>query len=145
DLNYLFNPGELSAPPRVFARDHLGLLAQDGGRFEMTRSGQVPQDLLRFITDHAGVTGSTLLDHFGSPPFGYVADVVRACLVGLLRGGKIQATVPGLGELTSVQDPGAREFVQDRNLRKAELHPKKDTSIDGRGRNAACKLFETQF
>ncbi|HEU5075485.1 MAG TPA: BREX system P-loop protein BrxC, partial [Polyangiaceae bacterium] len=145
DLAYMFLPGELSAPPRVFARDQLGLLEQDGGRFEVTCSGQVPQDVLRFVCDNAGVNGSTLLEHFGSPPFGYTADVVRACLVGLLRGGKIQVSAPGLGELTSVQDPGARELVQDRNLRKAELYPKKDTSIDARGRNTACKLFETQF
>jgi len=36
------------------------------------------------------VSGATLLSHFGAPPYGYVGNVVRACVAGLLRAAKLR-------------------------------------------------------
>jgi hypothetical protein len=41
--------------------------------------------VLDYIDDERGVSGTTLLAHFGAPPYGYTAAVVKACVAGLLR------------------------------------------------------------
>jgi hypothetical protein len=65
--------------------------------------------------------------------------------MGLMRGHKLRVRVPGVGELTSVRDEGARELFKENTLRKSEFFPNKDESVTARDRNAICKLFQDQF
>lgn len=146
DLKFLVDSADLGAPPPVFGESKLGILIQDSGRFEATCSGQVPSEIFGVIEKQAGVSGSTLLSHFGGPPYGYTSDIVRACLVGLLRGRKLRARVPGVGELTSFRDEGVRELFKDQTLRKTEFFPHlDDNKPTPRDLNAICKMFKEQF
>lgn len=145
DLKFLVESKDLGAPPPVFGESKLGILVQDSGRFEATCSGQVPSEIFGVIEKQAGVSGSTLLSLFGGPPYGYTSDIIRACLVGLLRGHKLRVRIPGIGELTSVRDEGARELFKDQTLRKTEFFPNKEETVTQRDRNAICKMFAEQF
>lgn len=145
DIVYLIDNADLAAPPPVFGQDRLGLLMLDAGRYEVTCHGQVPSAVLAFVTANPGVTGSTLLSHFGAPPHGVPPDVIKAVVVGLLRGGKVRIQVPGAAELTSVRDEGARELLKDTGLRKAELLPNTTEVLEARDRTAICKLFKDHF
>jgi hypothetical protein len=145
DIVYLIDNTELAAPPAVFGQDRLGLLTLDAGRYEVTCHGRVPKDVLGYVTANPVVTGSTLLAHFGAPPHGVPPDVLKAVVVGLLRGAKVRIQVPGGSELTSVRDEGVRELLKETGLRKAELLPNTKEALDPRDRSAICKLFAEHF
>jgi hypothetical protein len=145
EIDFLIDSRDLQGPPQVFGQDRLGILTLDAGRYEPSCDGAVPAAIFKMLVSQPGVTGSTLLQHFGSPPHGYAVDIVRACLVGLLRGHKIRARAPGLGDLTSIRDAGAHELFADRNLRKAEFFPNSDETLSPRDKAGICKLFEEHF
>jgi hypothetical protein len=145
DILYLIDNPDLSAPPAVFGQERLGLLTLDAGRYEVTCHGRVPADLLDYVGKNAGVTGSTLLAHFGGPPHGVPPDVLRAAVVGLLRGGKVRIQMQGGPELTSVRDEGVRELLKDTGLRKAELFPNTKEVLEPRDRTAICTFFKDEF
>jgi hypothetical protein len=145
DLLYLIDNADLAAPPAVFGQERLGLLTLDAGRYEVTCHGRVPADVLDYVGKNKGVTGSTLLAHFGGPPFGVPPDVLRACIVGLLRGGKVRIQMQGGPELTSVRDEGVRELLKDTGLRKAELFPNTKEVLEPRDRTAICKFFKDEL
>ncbi|MFW5920744.1 MAG: BREX system P-loop protein BrxC, partial [Polyangiales bacterium] len=145
DILYLIENAELTAPPPVFGQDRLGLLTLDAGRYEVTCSGRLPSDVLAFVREHGGVTGSTLLAHFGAPPHGVPPDVLRASVVGLLRAGKIRIELPAIGEITSVRDEGARELLKETGLRKAKLTLNTVETLSPRDRNAICAMFRDQL
>jgi len=148
DIVYLIENTELAAPPPVLCQERLGVLMLDAGRYEVVCNGRVPSDVLSYVKEQGGtqgpgsVTGSTLLAHFGSPPHGVPPDVLRAAVVGLLRGGKIRIELPGIGEITSVRDEGARELLKDTGLRKAKLTENTVETLLPRDRNAICALFK---
>jgi len=141
DIIYLIENTELAAPPPVLCEDRLGILTLDAGRYEVACSGRVPTDVLAFVKEYGGVVGSSLLSHFGAPPHGVPPDVLRAAVVGLLRGGKIRIEIPGIGDITSVRDEGARELLKDTGLRKAKVTENTKETLSPRDRNAICKLF----
>ncbi|MEI9942162.1 MAG: BREX system P-loop protein BrxC [Pseudomonadota bacterium] len=145
DIAYLIDNTELAAPPPVFGQERLGLLTLDAGRYEVTCHGRVPKDVLDYVTKNPGVTGSTLLAHFGSPPHGVPPDVLKAVVVGLLRGAKVRIQMQGAAELTSVRDEGVRELLKETGLRKAELHPNTKEALEPRDRTAICKFFGDYF
>src|SRR5690606_32077476 len=113
ELKFLVDSKDLGAPPPVFGESKLGILVQDSGRFEATCTGQVPSEIFGVIEKQPSISGSSLLVFFGGPPHGYTSDIVRTCLVGLLRGHKLRVRIPGIGELTSVRDEGARELFKE--------------------------------
>ncbi|KYF76807.1 hypothetical protein BE11_22350 [Sorangium cellulosum] len=141
EILYLIENAELTAPPPVLGQDRLGILSLDAGRYEVTCTGRVPTDVLAYVKEHGGVTGSTLLAHFGSPPHGVAPDVVRAAVVGLLRARKVRIEIAGVGEITSPRDEGARELLKDTGLRKAKLTENTVEALSPRDRNAICALF----
>ena len=145
DVLFLIDNTELVAPPPVLCQERLGILSLDAGRYEVTCGGRVPADVLKHVKDCAGVTGASVLEHFGKPPHGTPPDVVRAVVVGLLRGGKIRVELTGVGELTSVRDEGARDLLKDTGLRKARLFENTKETLKPRDRNAICTLFKTQL
>lgn len=123
----------------------LGILAMDAGQTIATCSGAVPQRILQYIEANNGASGATLLTHFGKPPYGYPLDVVRACLVGLLRAARIAVNPDGGGEMvTSYFDAGARDVFQtDRALRQADFVPARASEITQSDLVRIRKLFES--
>lgn len=145
EILYLIESSELTAPPPVLGQEGLGILTLDAGRYEVTCSGRVLVDLLAYVKELPGVLGSTLIAHFGSPPHGIPPDVLRAGIVGLLKGRRLRVELPGVGELTSVRDEGARELLKDTGLRKARLFENTKDPVGPRDRNAICTLFKEMF
>lgn len=144
ELNQLFEV-TLAGPSTKFMEGGLGILALDAGRYTFTCSGQEPSRLLEYI-EQSGASGSTLLSHFGKPPYGYPADVVRACLLGLLRASKIRIRPEQGPEITSFRDPGTRDlFRRERDLRRAELFAARDTTVTLRDRIAICSFFKNRL
>jgi len=137
---------ELSGPSPKFLPADLGILELDAGRFVPTCSGQVPARILQRIEDEKGLSGASLLTHFGKPPYGYPNPVVRACVAGLLRAGKVRIRPDGAAEITSVRDAGVRElFDKERGLIRADIFPAGETEIGPRDRTRICRFFEEQL
>jgi len=136
---------DLTAPPPVLGQERLGILTLEAGRYEVTCTGRVPTDVLAYVKDQGGILGATLLAHFGGPPHGVPPDVVRAAVVGLLRGKKIRVEITGVGEITSVRDEGARELLKEGGLKKAKLSENTVEPLAPRDRNAICTLFRDQL
>lgn len=134
---------ELSGASYKFMPQGLGILALDAGKYAPTCQGEVPSRIEQYVVNEKGTPGARLLAHFGGPPFGYPADMVKACLAGLLRAGKIRIRPDSGTEVTSVQDPGARDlFTKDRDLKRADILPPSSQGVTARDRIAICKFFE---
>jgi hypothetical protein len=144
DILFLIENQDLSAPPPVLCQGRLGLLKLDADRYEVTTEATVPRELLDFITRNPGVTGSTVLEHFGSPPHGVPPDVLKATVVGLLRGRRVRIELDS-NELTSASDEGARELLKETGLRKARLFLNTTEVLQPKDRNAICKVFRDAF
>ena len=141
ELNQLLEK-QLSGPSTKFMDEGLGILSLDAGRYVATCSGDVPDRIVKFLQG-SGASGSTLLSHFGKPPYGYPEDVIKACLAGLLRASKIRIRPEEGPEITSVQDPGTKDlFRKTTELRRADILPARETEVGPRDRVAICKLFE---
>lgn len=142
ELAQLLEPN-LSGPSHKFMKDGLGILELDAGKYMPTCSGEVPSRIGQYIQNENGVSGHVLLTHFGGPPYGYPVDVVKACLVSLLRATKVRIRPETGPEITSVRDPGARDmFTKDRDIKRADLLPPNETSISPRDKIAICKFFK---
>jgi len=137
---------ELSGLPSKFLTGDLGIVELDAGRYVPTCSGVVPRRIQEHIESEGGLGGSTLLAHFGGPPYGYTANVVKACVAGLLRAGKVRLQPDGAGEITAVRDADVRDlFDKDRTFRRATIFPAGDDDIGFPARARICKFFEEQL
>ncbi len=137
---------ELSGPSTKFLAGDLGILELDSGRYVPACSGVVPARIKDHITLEGGLLGTTLLAHFGGPPYGYTANVVKACIAGLLRAGKLRIAPESSLEITGVRDAGVRDlFEKDRAFRRATFFPSGDDDISSQARARICKFFETQL
>src|SRR5690606_35705291 len=101
---------ELSGPSPKFLADELGVHELDAGRFVPACSGVVPRRVEEHIEAEGGVSGTSLLAYFGGPPYGYTANVVKACVAGLLRAGKVRLQPESGSEITAIRDAGVREL-----------------------------------
>jgi type VI secretion system protein ImpJ len=126
----------------VLGDSQLGILSLDAGRYEVTCAGRLPQEVLAYVRELGGVTGATVLAHFGGPPHGVPSDTLRAVVVGLLRAGKVRVEIAGKGEITSAFDEGARELLSDGGLRKARLGENTKETLQPRDRAAICTVFK---
>ncbi|MCB9489065.1 MAG: BREX system P-loop protein BrxC, partial [Deltaproteobacteria bacterium] len=123
ELKQLLEP-TLSGPSTKFMDAGLGILSLDSGRYVASCDGTVPTRIFEVIERDGGASGSTLLANFGKPPYAYPADVIKACLAGLVRGEKIRVRPEDGPLITSVRDPGAQDlFLKDRDFRRAEFFP----------------------
>ena len=137
---------ELSGPSPKFLTGELGILEVDSGRYVAACGGVVPRRVLEHIESEGGVSGTALLTHFGGPPYGYTPNVVKACVAGLLRGGKIRIQAEGGGEITAVRDAGVRDlFEKDRDFRRASIFPAGDDDIGVPARARICRFFEREL
>ena len=134
--------GELSGPSPKFLPSDLGILEVDGGRYVPACSGEVPGRVQEYIAGEGGVGGSALLAHFGAPPYGYTANVVKACVAGLLRAGKVRIQPEAGVEITAIRDAGVRDlFERDRAFRSAMILPPKKNGIGPQDRARICRFF----
>jgi hypothetical protein len=146
EIQVLIQP-ELSAPSPKFLPDELGILELDAGRYVPACSGPVPRRVLEHIEKESGVSGGQLLTHFGKPPYGYTQGVVKACVAGLLRAGRVKLLPDGGNEITAVRDAGVRELLTagDRDFRRATVYPAGADDIGPRTRAEICRFFEDRL
>lgn len=137
---------ELSGPSPKFLAGDLGILELDSGRYVPACSGVVPRRVQETIDAEGGLGGTTLLAHFGGPPYGYTANVVKACVAGLLRAGKVRLQPEGGSEITAIRDAGVRDlFDKDRAFRRATIFPAGDDEIGFQALARICKFFEERL
>ena len=142
ELLQLLQP-ELSGPSPKFLGKDLGILELDSGRYVPACSGVVPRRIQEHIEAEGGLSGTGLLAYFGGPPYGYTANVVKACVLGLLRAGKLTIQPEGGAEITAVRDAGVRDvFEKDRSFRRATFFPSGEDEIGVQTRARICKFFE---
>ncbi len=115
---------DLRGVSNKFLADGLGLLEQDSGRFVATCTGVVPTRIKEYVAEQNGVSGQALLTEFGGPPCGYAPDVVRACVLGLLRGSHISIRPASGAKITSVRDADVLDiFRKDKDFKQADILP----------------------
>ncbi|MCA9627282.1 MAG: BREX system P-loop protein BrxC [Myxococcales bacterium] len=135
---------ELTGPSTKFMDSGLGILSLDAGKYVATCQGAIPARVLQEVQSTKGLTGQALIATFVSPPYGYAADVVKACCAGLLRGKKIRIRPDHGEDITSYQDPGVRDiFNRDRDFRRAEFFLAIEGAVTQRDRIAIRKFFQT--
>ncbi len=137
---------ELQGSSRKFLPEGLGILEHDAGRLVATCRGEVPQRIRSYVVAEDGCPGAALLAHFGGPPYGHPADVVKACLAGLLRAGLVRIRPESGPEITSYGDPDARNmFERDRDLKRADILPPSAGGLKPRDRVAIVRFFEERL
>ena len=137
---------ELSGVSHKFMENELGVLSLDAGKYVPSCGGEIPTRIKDEIERNNGMGGGNLLAYFGGAPYGYPFDVVRACLLGLLRANKIYIRTESNQKITSYADAGVEDlFKKDRDLRRAEILPASESDITGRDRTAICKFFEASL
>jgi hypothetical protein len=141
EINQLLEK-QLAGPSNKFLESGLGILSLDSGRYVATCAGSEPSRILNHIEATKGTSGGALITHFGSPPYGYPLDVVRACIAGLVRAGKIRIRPEQGPEITSINDPGTRDVFKDRGLRRADIFPAKEGAITPRDKVAIRSFFK---
>ncbi|MBI5543786.1 MAG: BREX system P-loop protein BrxC [Deltaproteobacteria bacterium] len=134
---------QLAGPSNKFMEKGLGILSLDAGKYIPSCTGIEPKRVFEFIDAAKGTSGSALIGHFGGPPYGYPVDVVRACMAGLLRAGKVRIRPDGAPEITSINDPGTRDlFKLDRQFRGADVFPAREGEITPRDKVAIRGFFK---
>lgn len=137
---------ELAGPSPKFLPGDLGILDLDSGRYVPACSGVVPTRIAEHIRAEGGTGGTALLAFFGRPPYGYTPNVVKACVAGLLRAGKIRIQPEGSAEITGFRDAGVRDlFEKDLTFKRANIFPAGDDDIGVAARNKICRFFETRL
>jgi hypothetical protein len=135
---------ELTGPSPKFLGTDLGILELDAGRYTPSCTGVVPVRVLEHIEAEQGTSGAALLAHFGGPPYGYTPNVVKACVLGLLRASKVRLHPEGAKvDITAVRDAGVQSlFDGDRLFRRAEIFPAGKPPITPQDRARICRFFE---
>jgi hypothetical protein len=134
---------DLSGPSPKFLKDELGILELDAGRYVPTCSGVIPRRILERIEKEDGTSGGALISNFAGPPFGYTPEVVKACVLGLLRASKLQIETEDGTKITAPRDAGVRDvFDKVTSFRRATLLPSGDDDIGVTARAKICKFFE---
>ncbi len=129
-----------------FMPGDLGILALDAGRFVIACSGTVPTRVLEYITSEGAASGQTLLAHFGGPPYGYTANVLRACVLGLLRATRVKARTESGSTITDLRHGSAYDtFEKDRNFRRTSFSPADVDPIGLPVRAKICDFFKKAF
>jgi hypothetical protein len=137
---------ELSGPSPKFLTGDLGILELDAGRYVPSCGGVVVRRIQEYIESEGGSSGTALLARFGGPPYGYTANVVKACVAGLLRATKVRVQPEGGDEITAIRDAGVRDlFERDRDFRRATIFPAGQDDIGFQSRARICRFFEDRL
>lgn len=144
ELMQLVEP-TLSSPSPKFV-DELGILSLDAGKYVPSCEGEAPKRVQGYIEAQQGVSGASLLAEFGGPPHGYTPSVVRACVAGLLRAGRVHAQPESGHKITAMRDAGTRElFDKDRDFKRASFFPAGEGTVSAKDRARICKFFELRL
>lgn len=142
ELMQLLEP-ELSGPSPKFLMGELGILELDAGRYVPACGGVVPLRVKEHIKAEGGLSGTSLLARFGGPPNGYTPELVKACVAGLLRAGKLRVVPEAGSEITAVRDAGVRElFEKDKAFKRASFFLAEEDDVGPQARARICKFFE---
>ncbi len=142
ELEQLFKKQLSGVSPKFMERE-LGILSLDAGKYVPTCNGEIPTLIYNEIAKNNGMAGNSLLAIFGSAPYGYASDLVRACLLGLLRANKIRIRTENQQMISSYADAGVEDlFKKERDLKKAEILLATESDITVRDRTAICKFFK---
>ena len=134
---------ELSGISDKFMSQKLGIFELDAGKYQPSCKGDVPSRVLQYLTDNNGSGGTNLLQYFGGSPFGYGSDVVKACVAGLLRAGKIRIRPESGSDITSMRDPGTKDiFTKDSQIKRADILLQSGQGINAKDRNKICQFFQ---
>ncbi len=134
---------DLSGPSPKFLAQELGILDLDSGRYVPSCGGVVPRRILEHLEKEGGLGGTTLLACFGGPPYGYTANVVKACIAGLVRAGKLRIQTDGGVEITAIRDAGVQDlFDKDRPFKAATFFPAGEDGFGPQVRAKICRFFE---
>jgi ElaB/YqjD/DUF883 family membrane-anchored ribosome-binding protein len=138
---------ELSGPSAKFVGGDLGILELDAdNQYVATCGGAVVVRIQGHVESEGGLSGAALLAWFGSPPYGYPPNVVKACVAGLLRAGKVRVQPEGGPEITAIRDAGVRDlFARDRDFRHAAIFPGGRDDIGPQTRARICKFFQERL
>jgi hypothetical protein len=121
----------------------LGLLSNEDSGYEATCHGHVPLQILSFVKDAGGTKGTTLLNRFGGPPYGYDPSLIRAAVAALLHGSKLQALPDGKQLITAMRDAGARDlFTRDRDFKSTTWTSAAATEITASDRARIVGFFK---
>lgn len=132
----------LSGVSAKFLDSKLGLLSQDGGKYLPTCNGTVPKLIAAYIEKNEGTGGNVLLQDFARPPYGFPSDVVRACVLALLRDHRVKLKLEDGSTLTSIGDANAREtFLGVTKFKRTEIFPNRDETITQRDLVAMRRFF----
>src|SRR5262249_11172955 len=88
-------------------------------------------------------SGRYLADEFAKEPFGWDFEVVRLCVLSLLRAGKIEATSKGQTIDTATGVDARDTFSNNNRFRQASFRPKK--GIEFEELVAASEFFRDTF
>ncbi len=144
ELEQLFLP-QLSSLSQTFYQDGLGILEVDSGKVKASCSGEIPRRVLEFVKEEKGVTGAELLSALGSPPYGCYPDLLKATVLGLLRGGFVKLQT-SRGPISSYIDPGCKDtFKKLQEFKRAEILLADPDRISPRKRGEFVRFFEENF
>ncbi len=142
DLGELFHPEITSPNPAFMENGGLGLLAMDAGRVAFTASGAIPAKIKEYLAIRRRASGQRMVRHFGRPPHGHPRQVIKACLIALLRCEAILVRDGSGGRITSYKDPGARDvFLRETGFNRCEIIQNKDPDITPRIKVACARFF----
>lgn len=130
----------------TFMPGSLGIVELDTGHYVPSCSGAAPRSIGDYIQAESSVSGATLLSHFGGPPYAYTPNLVKACIAGLLRAGRIKITPEGGAPITAVRDVGTRDiFEGDAAFKKATFTPAGTDDVGLPARARICAFFRDTF
>lgn len=142
DLAELFKVEITSPNSKFLDGGGLGLIQMDAGRVTFSAHGPIPTKIKEYLQLKYSVTGQALVNHFGLPPYGYPRQVLKACLVALLRTEAIVMRDAGGSEMTSYKDPGVKDlFLNEAQFNRCEIIQNKEPEIGGRDKVACAKFF----
>ncbi len=145
EMTQLLAP-EVSGPSSKFMEGELGILQLDAGKHVFTCGGEVPIRVQEHIENEGGVSGASLLSYFGAPPYGYTPNVVKSCVIGLLRAQKVKIQPDGQAQITAVRDTGSADvFVKERDFKRATIFPAGEDDIGRTARARICAFFEKRL
>lgn len=145
ELNQLLSY-DLQGVSNKFMGDGLGLLELDSGRYVPTCKGEVPVRIRTFIEQQNGVSGQALQAEFGGPPCGYPSDIVRACVLGLMRAGQVFLRPPSGLKTTSVKDPDVQDiFGKDKDFKATDVLPAGEPPVTARMKIAIRQFLEASL
>jgi hypothetical protein len=142
EMRQLLQPSLVGVASKFFSGG-LGLLDHDEGKVVANCKGEIPTRIREFVESENGASGQALLNRFGGPPWGYPADVVKACVLGLLRAQQCNLFPAGGEKITSYKDPGVQDFfLKDKDFKSATVSPAASPAVTHANLVSIRKFFE---